>query len=355
MFPRKVIMIGAFPPPVTGESFINRIVRDIILEKNVHVDVINTSLKDGNTESPGNFSIRKFFKSIKLYLSVFSIKNYDVVYLTPGQTPLGLLRFVPYLCVSKIFRKKVIIHFHGSLAPISLAKLPNPIINLYRESNLIVILSDILRESFEIFFDREKLKIIHNFSPIDTIDKSKIKVITSCLKVVFLSNIIREKGIYETISAVSSIGSGVELIIAGSLPENEKKEFEKIIKDKNNINYIGSVYNDEKYDLLKDADVFCLPSYYKIEGVPVSMLEAMACGCAVITCDTGAILDLINENGCVVAPGNPENITECLNYYLENPDILKQHKENSINLVDDKYNRSTFNEQITQAILGEIR
>ena len=57
-----------------------------------------------------------------------------------------------------------------------------------------------------------------------------------------------------------------------------------------NVNFLDWITGEQKARALHDADVYLLASYHG-EGMPNSLLEAMACGLSIITTDVGGIKD----------------------------------------------------------------
>ena len=100
------------------------------------------------------------------------------------------------------------------------------------------------------------------------------------------------------------------------------------------------------HDFLCAADLFVLPSYG--EGLPMSMLEAMACNLPVIVTDVGGIPYVIKdgENGLLIKPGNIKDLTEKLIWCIEHENERKElgsqgrktiEKNHGIDKVADKY------------------
>lgn len=75
--------------------------------------------------------------------------------------------------------------------------------------------------------------------------------------------------------------------------------------------------------LLPAADVFVLSSL--AEGIPMSILEAMACSLPVIATKVGGIPEIIGDNGLLVPSRNPQELADAMEFYILNQDIAKSH------------------------------
>ena len=86
------------------------------------------------------------------------------------------------------------------------------------------------------------------------------------------------------------------------------------------VEFLGWINKEQKLDLLARTDVVVLPSF--AEGLPMSILEAMSVGLAVITTPVGAVEDAITHNvhGLLVQPGNIEQISDALSELAQNSD-----------------------------------
>jgi glycosyltransferase involved in cell wall biosynthesis len=87
------------------------------------------------------------------------------------------------------------------------------------------------------------------------------------------------------------------------------------------VEFRGWVGAHECHDLMSRATVFALPSH--AEGLPVSLLEAMAAGCPVIASAVGGIPDVISDgfNGLLVPPGDPVALARALERLLADPSL----------------------------------
>jgi len=86
------------------------------------------------------------------------------------------------------------------------------------------------------------------------------------------------------------------------------------------VRYIGPVVGAAKDSLLREADVFILPSHH--EGMPLAVLEAMASGLPVLATRVGAVPEIINEGteGMLVAPRNPAALAAAMMTIATDPD-----------------------------------
>lgn len=121
------------------------------------------------------------------------------------------------------------------------------------------------------------------------------------IKILFLGSLNRSKGVFELIDAFSQLISlfpYLELVIAGEGKDSDEALI--YVKEKGlnkNVFFTGWIEGERKLYVLSDSDIFCLPSH--VEGLPNSMIEAMAVGLPVIITPVGSVPDVITdgENG----------------------------------------------------------
>jgi len=147
----------------------------------------------------------------------------------------------------------------------------------------------------------------------------------------FCGRLLVEKGIREFVQAAARIIQNVanaEFQVLGSPdPENPSSVSARelqIWKKESPVTFLGSADDVRLY--LAKADVLVLPSYYR-EGVPRSVLEAMAMGKIIVTTDTPGCRDTVEagKNGFLIPPKNVEALVAVLHEVLKlSPETRRQ-------------------------------
>ena len=301
--PVKILIIGPFPPPLTGESFCNRILKDALQkDENFQVKYINTAPKNFD-EKLGKISVAKLWHNLKNYLKLYQITSVNKIYATIGQTFAGVLKFAPYFLLAKLLNKPVIVHVHG-----------NNLLNQYQKqkgwkkkifyfvvslADKGIVLSENLKPNLLAFLPDENIFVLPNFIDRELLsdEKSLIKNKDwSQLKILYLSNLMTQKGIFELLDALAELKQkGIEYsaIIAGNMDKSIEKQIEKKIELLPGVKYAGVVTGERKKEIFLQSNVFILPSYR--EGQPLSIFEAMATGNIVVSTAHPGITDIFNS------------------------------------------------------------
>jgi glycosyltransferase involved in cell wall biosynthesis len=119
----------------------------------------------------------------------------------------------------------------------------------------------------------------------------------------------------------------------------------KELISKNNIEdiveFLGWISGKEKKKVLNECDVYILPSYN--EALPISILESMSYGKAIISTNVGGIPEIVGhkKNGLLINPGDLLQMEQAIDCFLDNPElmdvygviseqIVKNHLPNSV-------------------------
>jgi glycosyltransferase involved in cell wall biosynthesis len=154
--------------------------------------------------------------------------------------------------------------------------------------------------------------------------------------IIFVGRFISIKGIEYLIKAIKLLNKNVKVILVGSGPE-EKSICELIIKMglEKNIIINGEVEDEELIELYNNSKIAVFPSYAK-EGMLLAMMEASACGCAIITTNTCSMPEFIKDkvNGILVEPKNAQEISDAIELLLSSEDVQKRITEKAKRAID---------------------
>lgn len=171
-----------------------------------------------------------------------------------------------------------------------------------------------------------------------------------------IARIIREKGVIDFAKAARIVKleyPNTRFILVGGYDKSigaiKPEDLEPYITD-GSIEYPGEVKVVEPY--IGEASVFVLPTYYR-EGLPRTILEAMAMGRPIITTDWPGCRDAVEDgvNGYLVKPKDYIGLSETMKKIIENPSKIKVMRQNSLRLCSERYDVNLVNEHML-SIMG---
>jgi glycosyltransferase involved in cell wall biosynthesis len=131
-----------------------------------------------------------------------------------------------------------------------------------------------------------------------------------------------------------------ECHIIGDGPlEKSLREMVKALNLQENVIFLGRKSNEELLKMYEDNlyDILVLPSLY--EGIPVSLMEAMAYNVAVVATKVGGTSELVSDNtGILVPPQDPEALAHAIYKVIKNPEIKNRYVNNGYKKVNNDYN-----------------
>jgi glycosyltransferase involved in cell wall biosynthesis len=147
-------------------------------------------------------------------------------------------------------------------------------------------------------------------------------------KILTVCRLVEKKGVDTLIRAFAQLDTDAELLIAGDGPQ--RAELEQIASTSGKagqVHFLGAVSNERVRALLQSSDIFALPCRVDRngdkDGIPVVLMEAMACGLPVISGDLPAIRELVihDQTGLLVDGSQLEPTADALRRLLNDPDV----------------------------------
>ena len=323
----KVLVIGPFPYPIDGCSNANKVFYQNLKKRAVPSDFINTNTPVISGDQGSTFSFKKAVSFLRNYSNFYKIGASDVVYFTPGQTFYGILKYAPFILLCMALRKPYTIHVHGNHLGVHYRLLQGSKKKIFHflisHAAAGIVITRSLKENFKGLLPENKVFVVDYFVEDYLYKLNAAAKKDDKLHILYLSNLMKEKGILECLDALAEIKQkniAFHAVIAGSVETGLQAEIDKRLHQLgSDASYVGVITGEEKIKAFAQANVFILPTYYPMEGLPFSLLEAIAIGNIVITTKHAGIPDVVNEkNGFIVAPHSSAAITECLQKINEN-------------------------------------
>lgn len=221
---------------------------------------------------------------------------------------------------ARFFGVPVLLHLHGSEMAQFYRKLSHSKQSLVRRTlentDAVIVLSESWREFVSRVAPKAKVLVVNNYV---SIPSQKAAVINptapSAFHALFLGILGDRKGIFDLLDTWPTVLKEVphaRLIVGGNGEIDRAKIKAQQLGITETVVFLGWVAGEEKAALLRAADAFVLPSYN--EGLPMSVLEAMACGIPTVTTNVGGIPEIIvnQENGILIEPGNKDGLAHAL-------------------------------------------
>lgn len=358
--PIKIIIIGPFPNPISGVSIANKNVYMLLKENEQFITgKINTTYPKFD-ENLGKFSFKKMFFYLKLNFKILKILKADKIYLTPGQTFFGILKYAPFILLSSFLKKELIIHVHGNFIKDQYLvlkgwkkKIYSQLISKFQKG---IVLSKSLKNNLSPFLEDSNIFSLPNFAEDYLLENQKINDKSKELRIIYLSNLMKEKGIIELLKTLKILEDkkiAYKAKIAGNIDVKSKEDILSLLNNLENTEFLGVVHGEEKKNLLLWGDVFVLPTYYRMEGQPISIIEAMATNNLIISTKHAGIPDIMvdNVNGYFVKKKNIIDLKEKIVYLINNPERLREIKETNKKKFLKDFKLQNFEEKLLRIIL----
>jgi len=256
----------------------------------------------GKKEGMSKFTVLRLIGDYLNFIFQLVVFWPDIVHLNTSldKERKSIRRDAVKVVISKLFFRKVLVFWHGWYwkgAP----DFPDGgkrglICKMYKLADAYVVLTDSFKKDLERWgFSGH---IFTGSVAFDTglVFSRKEAAGNRTATILFLSSVLKEKGIIELVEAYRSLrekGLSCELVIAGDGPYLEQVKTYVSRHEVPGVVFTGFVAGDRKAEVYSNASVFCLPSYD--EAMPVVVIEAMAAGLPVVATKIGALADMLED------------------------------------------------------------
>lgn len=291
-------------------------------------------------------AIKDYGRTIRDYKHCLRNNKYDIAHISTSAS-LSLLKDMLMIRIAHRCGTKTVIHFHFGRIP-ELQKQNNwewkLIKRVISKSDSVIVMTE---SSYKTLTDcgYSNVHLVPNpLSPAVTDyirkhpDKDRISG-----TILFAGHVIKTKGVEELVDACGHI-ENVKLKIIGHTTDEMKNLLrQKAINCKGDSSWLeltGELQYEQVLDQMQRCDVFVLPTY--TEGFPNVILESMACGCAIVTTNVGAIPEILTDDskgkyGIMVEPKNAEALASAIKTLQNDENLKKQCRENARRRVFERY------------------
>ena len=343
---KKILMIG--PSPTKSKGGMATVIQEILLDDKIKnkVDIdMHESYVDGNKIFRSIFSLYAFLKFC------LTGKNYDIYHIHAASFG-STKRKLVYIKVIKHWNKKIIFHIHGGkyieFFESLTANQQMNLITVLKSCNMVLALSNDWKNKFETIMGIDNCYVLTNGVNTDIFCEAMNDVSTTKDAFLVLGRMCRGKGTYDVLESMriaTQSNSNIHIYFAGDgeIDTVKGKVIEYGLKE--NVSVVGWADLKEKINLLKQVSTLVLASYN--EGLPMSILEGMSCGKAVISTNVGAIPELIKkDNGKLIDPGDVASLAKLLILFSQNEKLLKMYSVNNIKVINEEYKMSVMHEKL---------
>jgi len=314
----KVLMIGPARSVNGGISAVVNNYYKVGLDKKVELKYIGT-MEDGSKWHKFAVAVGSVFKFVQ------QVHNYDIVHINMA-SDMSLYRKIPFIYLTKLFRKKLVIHQHGGnfqeFYYHECGKYKQDFIKKTLEkADAFLVVADYLGDIFKRIISEDKIVVLPN--AIEVSAKVKEKIYGQ--KLLFLGRLCKEKGIRELLEVVIDLKEEyreLELYLGGVWVDGDLKNIAD--ENKDFIHQLGWIGNEEKGKYLQECNIFVLPTYF--EGLPMSLLEGMSYECACIASAVGGIPQVIEngKDGLLIHPKDKESLKKAIVKLIQDEALQKR-------------------------------
>ncbi len=317
----KLGMVGYYGDentPANGQTLRTKSVSDAI-KKYGECDVCKTMSYHDWKKHP--------IKIMRSFLKLFSAS--DVLILFPDENAVKvLLPLTNFL--NRKHQKKVYYVVIGGWLP-KLTKKYTYLQGSLNQLNGIFVQTEKLKTELE-KQSIQNIDVFPNFRELNISDREYTQS-SDIFSLCFASRVTLQKGIFELIRCIQAINQEnviYHLDIYGPIDKEIEKAFFQIMDADENLSYKGVYESSQASNVLSDYYMQVLPTKFKTEGFPGSILDSFYAGLPVLVSRWNSCENVVKENynALIYEFDDTKDLYEKLSYAAEHPDIINAMREN---------------------------
>ena len=318
-------MVAQRPPPTHGQAVANATLMDADYEGlRVHPVEMEFSKE---LEDVSRFRPSKLIELIRVGFGIARLRwrgHRDVLFYSVGlRNRTGLYRDMVLLLLFRPLFDRTVLHVHTGGTGALIEGLPSPLGRLaeraYGGADTVIYLDPFLLEGDAgVPSPRRHVFVPYGVEPQQV---GSSRQTAGPIEILFVGNLYESKGTLEIVEAAGRLharGVSFRLTMAGGLPDEATgRRLDRAIEDAGiagQTELAGVVGVEEKAELYTRSDIFCFPTHYEAEGMPLVILEAMSAGLPVVSTRWRSIPNVVTEgcDGHLVDPGDTDGLADHL-------------------------------------------
>jgi glycosyltransferase involved in cell wall biosynthesis len=328
----RLIVIGPVPPPTHGVAISTLLaLANPLLHEAFEVEHVDTT-DSRSLSNIGAWDITNVLLGFRHLASLMRLLGgrKGIVYLPLSQNLGGFLRDSLFIHAAALCGWKVAVHLRGA-AFRDFYESSNALVRWWirrtlRRVSTLAVVGSRLRSLFDGLMPPERVAVVPNGTP----DVSRENGARLPNRVVYLSNLVKDKGIVEAVEAALILVARrpqVEVLFAGDWDDAavERQLRERVEPANGKIRFLAPVAGEEKERLLQSASVLLFPPRAP-EGHPRVVLEAICRGIPLVTTDRGAIRETVTdgESAFVLTDPDPSELADRVLQLLTDDDLRQR-------------------------------
>ena len=215
--------------------------------------------------------------------------------------------------------------------------------NAVRYADEIIVLSKNVQRYFEETYGRRTDFIPNGIPKISGYTNTPTDGLTKDGFFLFLGRLVPEKGLMTLLDAYASVKTDRKLVIAGG--SGEADSFVRRLKEKADprVLFVGEVHGKEKAALFSCAHAYILPS--EVEGMPLSLLEAIAGGLCCVTSDIPECAEILEGYGLTFPKGDVAALAQIIDCLDKDEAYVQHWREKVRHFPRENYNWDNITER----------
>lgn len=345
----QVLMVGTDMRSKGGVSSVIRLYDEAGLFNAVH---FMSSYRDGSAPQKCLYYLRFLAAYTGALLTRRQLKLVHVHTASYG----SFARKSLVILLARLFGKKVIIHMHGAGFTVFYQNMPAPLKwvtrFILRRSDVLIALSSQWQQDLRQICQHPDIRVLYNPTVLKApvfqdaslerpINREEQK--DGLVHFLFMGRLGQRKGVYDIIQSAKALKSEnikIHLYGDGEVDEVRRQVNAAGVSDKVAVH--GWIDGTRKDETFREANVLLLPSYH--EGLPISVLEALAYGLPVLATDVGGIAEAVEHgvNGYLISPGECDVLAERMDQLAASSELRLEMGKSGYRMAADKFDLSVI-------------